>query len=874
MTRRIFGLVIVVLLTGALFTAASAAAATITVNTEADAVANDGHCSLREAISAVNTDTPSGSAAGECPAGDGSDTVIVPAGVYRLSRTGAHELANATGDLNIARSVTISGAGAEFTTISGEHADRVLDIAAGTTVSIANVTIADGLAPPGAAGGDVLGGPGGAAVGGAAGNGDGGGGIRNAGALTLTQDVVRDNAAGSGGSGGAATGGAGGPAASGGSATAGNGGNGGAGGGILNVGTLTLNGTNITGNSAGAGGPGGGATGGKGGNATVSGSGGNGGGAVGGNGGKGGDGGGIATSGTLVATASTFAENSAGDGAVGGSATGADGGNFAVTGNGGLAGSGQSGSGGNGGSGGAVSATGGVTLLNVTVARDQAGDGGDSGGAAGGFGGDGTTAAAGGSATGAGGGDGGAGGAVSAGSISSVNTTFDHNRAGDGGGTQLIFGGFGGNSFGPGVAGGQGGSVFANQGGFGGSGGAIVAGAPMSISQATISDNKAGAPGRGIQGDPGLGGAGENGGGQGPFGTNSSGGDHSGGSGGGIVAVGGSASIANSILAGNTPAACAGGPITDGGFNLQSPATVTCPGTVGDPQLGALADNGGPVMTRALSPSSPAIDQVPASGEGCPATDARGVSRPHGGSCDIGAYEVAAADAATSGAAAITATAATIGGSVTANARPTSFHFEYGISASYGLRTADARAGASVDAVPVSEDLSGLTPSTTYHYRLIATNADGTTVGVDASFTTAAAAVGHGSPGAGPPTITSLSLNPHRFAAGAKPATFRFTLSQNAKVLFTIERVTVGRINGKKCAKPTRASRAKRHCTVYVPFGSFLQPATKGRRSIQFAGKVGRRKLPPGSYRATLTATNAAGLRSSPARIGFVIVRR
>lgn len=44
-----------------------------------DTVADDGSCSLREAIAAANTDKPSGASAGECPKGDGSDTITVPA---------------------------------------------------------------------------------------------------------------------------------------------------------------------------------------------------------------------------------------------------------------------------------------------------------------------------------------------------------------------------------------------------------------------------------------------------------------------------------------------------------------------------------------------------------------------------------------------------------------------------------------------------------------------------------------------------------------------------------------------------------------------------------------------------------------------------
>jgi CSLREA domain-containing protein len=58
---------------------------------------------------------------------------------------------------------------------------------------------------------------------------------------------------------------------------------------------------------------------------------------------------------------------------------------------------------------------------------------------------------------------------------------------------------------------------------------------------------------------------------------------------------------------------------------------------VTSPGLGTLASNGGPTMTQALLTGSPAIDAGPASG--CPATDQRGVSRPQGSACDIGAYE-------------------------------------------------------------------------------------------------------------------------------------------------------------------------------------------------------------------------------------------
>ncbi len=51
--------------------------------------------------------------------------------------------------------------------------------------------------------------------------------------------------------------------------------------------------------------------------------------------------------------------------------------------------------------------------------------------------------------------------------------------------------------------------------------------------------------------------------------------------------------------------------------------------------LGPLANNGGPTLTQIPFPPSKAID----GGSGCPATDQRGVARPQGAACDVGAVE-------------------------------------------------------------------------------------------------------------------------------------------------------------------------------------------------------------------------------------------
>jgi predicted outer membrane repeat protein len=90
---------------------------------------------------------------------------------------------------------------------------------------------------------------------------------------------------------------------------------------------------------------------------------------------------------------------------------------------------------------------------------------------------------------------------------------------------------------------------------------------------------------------------------------------------------------------------CSGSdPITDSGHNLDSGTSCFSAQnqslTDVQPQLEALASNGGPTQTMALPSSSPAVNAVPSGVTGCSGTDQRGVSRPQGQACDIGAYEM------------------------------------------------------------------------------------------------------------------------------------------------------------------------------------------------------------------------------------------
>lgn len=160
-----------------LFLALSVNAATFVVNTTNDTVdatpgdgtcANAGaSCSLRAAISEAN-------------ALAGDDTITLPAGSYTQSLVAANEDLNAGGDWDITSNITINGADAATTFIqaaatAGTATERVLNVRAGATVTISNLTIRNGRFT-----GTMT-----ASTRGA--------GIENLGALTLNTVTLRDN---------------------------------------------------------------------------------------------------------------------------------------------------------------------------------------------------------------------------------------------------------------------------------------------------------------------------------------------------------------------------------------------------------------------------------------------------------------------------------------------------------------------------------------------------------------------------------------------------------------------------------------------------------------------------------------------------------
>ncbi len=141
-----------------------------------------------------------------------------------------------------------------------------------------------------------------------------------------------------------------------------------------------------------------------------------------------------------------------------------------------------------------------------------------------------------------------------------------------------------------------------------------------------------------------------------------------------------------------------------------------------------------------------------------------------------GTAQAASPTVTTVAATSIGQTAATLHADVNPHGAATTYAFQYGTSSAYGAQTAGRSAGSGTRVTSVTFRLTGLTPGVRYHYRVIASNADGTSTGADRSLKTAL-------PPAKPPVVLSTApfapnatgvtltaqLNP-----GAATTTYRF----------------------------------------------------------------------------------------------------
>ena len=140
------------------------------------------------------------------------------------------------------------------------------------------------------------------------------------------------------------------------------------------------------------------------------------------------------------------------------------------------------------------------------------------------------------------------------------------------------------------------------------------------------------------------------------------------------------------------------------------------------------------------------------------------------------------------------------------------------------------------------------------------------------------------------PSLTGARLTHTRFRVAKAPTaisasargkpppgtTFRFKLSEGAKVQIVFTRTAPGLRSAGRCVAPTPKlkHRHARHCTRTITVGKLTRAHERqGADSIAFSGRIGTRPLPPRAYRAKLTATNAEGRASAPSTLALTVVR-
>jgi hypothetical protein len=120
----------------------------------------------------------------------------------------------------------------------------------------------------------------------------------------------------------------------------------------------------------------------------------------------------------------------------------------------------------------------------------------------------------------------------------------------------------------------------------------------------------------------------------------------------------------------------------------------------------------------------------------------------------------------TGGTSSVTQTSAILHGSVNPNGSSTTYYFQWGLTNAYGDSGRPRSAGSGVRSVAVDETAGGLIPGTIYHYRLVATNGSGMTVGADRTFKTG----GHPPPGVSTGPATQVNTNGATLTGAVNPA--------------------------------------------------------------------------------------------------------
>jgi hypothetical protein len=177
---------------------------------------------------------------------------------------------------------------------------------------------------------------------------------------------------------------------------------------------------------------------------------------------------------------------------------------------------------------------------------------------------------------------------------------------------------------------------------------------------------------------------------------------------------------------------------------LSSPTAIVLDRTTGDLDITDTGNN----RVEEFLPSGTYVAKFGSAGAGSEEFESpKGIAVGPTGSVDVADYANDRVDiwqsahsqeayAETEPATSVGETGATLNGLVDPEGLETTYYFEYGTTTAYGSKTAEVSVGSGKGDVEESKAVTSLTASTTYHFRIVATNSKGTTTGPDQTFST------------------------------------------------------------------------------------------------------------------------------------------
>jgi len=232
-------------------------------------------------------------------------------------------------------------------------------------------------------------------------------------------------------------------------------------------------------------------------------------------------------------------------------------------------------------------------------------------------------------------------------------------------------------------------------------------------------------------------------------------------------------------------------------------------------------------------------------------TDIDGDPRAFGASIDIGADEYLPPPVVALQNVVVSDTGAAVSGLVTPRGSATTWSLDYGLTNAYGSHQSGGTVPGSADSQAVGTSLSGLTPGTTYHVRLVGSSAKGTTNGPDFTFKTTTSPLGDAALAARP-SITSASLR-HKNLRRGRLAALRVRASGPGTLEIVVARLQRGHRSRGACAARTR------RCTAAVRIKALSRKVLSGANG---PFPIATTDLRRARYRLTLALVSVDGKRS------------